>query len=36
MSIVYCFVINGIIVSKDCVEGRRNASKEDGHLINVS
>lgn len=36
VSKVYCFVINGIIVSKNCVEGSRNVCKGDGHLINVS
>jgi hypothetical protein len=30
-----CFVINGIIVSANCVEGSRNVCKGDGHLINV-
>jgi hypothetical protein len=32
---VYCFVINGIIVSAHCVEGSRNVCKGDGNLINV-
>lgn len=29
------FVLNGIVVSKNCVEGSRNVCKGDGHLINV-
>jgi hypothetical protein len=36
VSKVYCFVVNGIVVSKNCVEGSRNVCKGDGHLINVS
>jgi hypothetical protein len=35
MSRVYFFVLNGIVVSKNCVEGSRNVCKGDGHLLNV-